>query len=186
MPPESHRLFLGIPIPPSVATPLEIWQQEQPRLPGIKWVQPTQWHLTVYFFGAVAGEMLDNLQSLIHLALRDQSAFELAFQGYQTAPPRQEARMLWARYQRHPEFEGMARKLRTLYQQIQPDLPTRYKPIPHLTLARLKTPQLAEQIAWPKQALAAIRVRELVLWESHLQADGPEYQVMRRYQLWHR
>ena len=178
-----RRLFLGIPLPAFVEQPLRSWQEEQPRLPGIKWVKPEQWHLTVYFFGGVEAEMMDNLQSLIQLALKDQDAFQLTFQGWTTAPPRKEPRMLWARYQRHPEFDVMAAKLRELYQHIQPDLPSRFKPLPHVTLARLKTPELADEVCWPEQPLPNFQVKEVVLWESELTPEGPEYQVVRRYGL---
>ncbi|MEM7660098.1 MAG: RNA 2',3'-cyclic phosphodiesterase [Bacteroidota bacterium] len=178
-----RRLFLGIPLPDFVEKSLLGWQETQPRLPGIKWVRHDQWHLTVYFFGGVEEEMMGNLESLIQLALREQKSFELSFQGWATAPPRKEPRMLWARYQRHPEFDGMVAKLRGLYQQIQPDLPSRFKPIPHVTLARLKTPDLAREITWPEKSLPNFQVKEVVLWESELTPEGPEYQIARRYRL---
>ncbi|MEM6346076.1 MAG: RNA 2',3'-cyclic phosphodiesterase [Bacteroidota bacterium] len=182
---EQHRLFLGIPIPPEISQTLYDFQENMPFQSGINWVKPRNFHITVYFFGAVPTERLDNLQVMLAVGLRRFQAFELSFDRYVLAPKPSEARMIWARYRKAGVFRALVQFIHSLYTQIEPSVQARKSPIPHLTLARIKQKEKTPQGPWwdgptPPPKLS---VNELVLWESTLFPEGPEYSVLRRYKL---
>lgn len=182
---DQHRLFLGIPIPPEISQNLYDFQESMPFQSGINWVKPKHFHITVYFFGAVPTERLDNLQALLQVGLKRFRPFSLSFDRYVLAPKPSEARMIWARYRKTAAFKAMVQFIHELYVQIEPELQVRKSPIPHLTLARIKEKEKAPKGKWwdgpspPK----TLEVKELVLWESRLRPEGPEYSVLRRYRL---
>lgn len=53
------RLFAGVWPPPEALAALT--QLERPELPGVRWVAPAQWHVTVRFFGEVDAADVDGL-----------------------------------------------------------------------------------------------------------------------------
>lgn len=182
---EQHRLFLGIPIPPEIVQTLYDFQETMPFQSGISWVKPRNFHITVYFFGAVPTERLDNLQAMLEIGLKRFRPFDLSFDRYVLAPKPSEARMIWARYRKAGAFRAMVQFIHQLYEQIEPSVQARKSPIPHLTLARIKQKDKIPHGTWwdgptPPKVLP---VNELVLWESKLLPEGPEYSVLRRYKL---
>jgi len=64
------RLFLGIPIPASVKEELKHFQAVQLAHKGLRWTKEEKLHITAYFFAEVPDEMMDNLKSLLFLALK--------------------------------------------------------------------------------------------------------------------
>ena len=179
----SLRLFLGIPLPPNVLRPLDAYQATHPTVEGLVWVRPEFLHISQYFFGPVREEMLGNLQSLLSLALKDQQAFRLTFQKMTLAPPGKPPRMIWARYQKSKAFQELNEQIHQLYGQIEPALPYRKNPIPHITLARLRQADKAWAITLPSRPLPVFAGMELILWESSLGPEGPAYTPLARYRL---
>jgi 2'-5' RNA ligase len=179
----SLRLFLGIPLPPKVLRLLEAYQATHPAVEGLVWVRPELLHITQYFFGPVPAEMQENLQSLLSLALKNQAAFLLTFQRMTLAPPGKPARMIWARYQKSKAFKELSEQIHQLYAQVQPEIPYRKNPIPHVTLARLRQADNSWAITLPSRPLPDFVVKELLLWESSLGPEGPVYTQLARYRL---
>ena len=178
------RLFLGIPIPTQMAESIESFQISQPTQEGIKWVPKANWHITVYFFGGVAEEMLENLQSLLELAISEQSAFELDFDAYSWGPSSSSKRMIWARFIKTESFKLLVQRIHQLYVQIDPHKQMRKSPLPHITLARLKNLQFHNEIDLSHQIIdKKLSVDQLVLWKSELLPKGAEYKLIRRFWL---
>ncbi|MEL6593080.1 MAG: RNA 2',3'-cyclic phosphodiesterase [Bacteroidota bacterium] len=179
-----QRLFLGIPVPVALRQVLHEFQQQLGDWPAIKWVPPVNFHITVYFFGGVPEERLENLQALLSLATQSISPFVLEYDRFVLAPKLDEARMIWARYHKTDAFREAVQSIHQLYEQIEPEQQVRKSPIPHITLARLRRTlgqfELPSRTISPPQKLA---VKELVLWESILEGESPEYRVIRRYPL---
>jgi 2'-5' RNA ligase len=180
----SHRLFLGIPIPADHLGAFADLRQSQPALPGLRWVREGNLHITVYFFGKVQTEQMDNLFSLLQLSLQEQAPFSLHFRNYQFAPRPKSPRMIWARYEKSEAFQKLGQSVHRLYQQIEPELQVRLKPKPHVTLARLKKPDLGQiDLKSVPTPSSLIEVERLVLWESVLRPEGAVYSVRKTFPL---
>ncbi|MEM8888834.1 MAG: RNA 2',3'-cyclic phosphodiesterase [Bacteroidota bacterium] len=178
------RLFLGIAIPPSVKEELKHFQESQMDYAGINWTKEEKLHITAYFFAEVAEEMLENLKSLLFIALKKQEAFELEFEDFILAPPKQAARMIWARYTLNEHFLSLHEAVHTLYSQVAPPLQRRKKPIPHITLARLKDDAPKEEKDFRlNDRCGNIEVEKLILWKSSFTPEGTVYEALEEYPL---
>jgi 2'-5' RNA ligase len=149
-----------------------------------RWIPEESWHLTQYFFGAVAEEVLPNLRAAVQLTVKQFRTFELEFESFTLAPPGQAPRMIWARYARHPAFLQLAARIDAVYRPVQPWHQARRSPLPHLTLARLQAPP-ERPLPYPEAGgrPGRLPVRELILWESELRPQGAVYTPLDRYLL---
>ncbi|MDX2247873.1 MAG: RNA 2',3'-cyclic phosphodiesterase [Bacteroidia bacterium] len=178
-----RRLFLGIALSGEVLSNLVKWRNTNPILSGIRWIPPQNLHITVYFFGNVPEERMENLISLIAIGLKNIPCFDLEFDRYVYAPHPREARMIWARYKKMQVFRDLATRIHELYLQISPQQ-QRKSPIPHITLARLQDFSDPAKIDL-KSSLSPriLSVKELILWESSLRPEGSVYEVISRFPL---
>jgi 2'-5' RNA ligase len=144
-------------------------------------------HLTLKFFGEIAPERVEALSgAAARVALNSQS-FILALSGTGAFPPRGNPRVLWlgiedasgalAQLQSRLEEEcsalGFAREERPFH--------------PHLTLARIRAPQGARELASRHQETGFARIEfeaaDLVLLRSELGPGGSRYTVISRHEL---
>jgi 2'-5' RNA ligase len=174
------RLFTGIEIPP--ATREEIVRLRQP-LPGGKWVEPENLHLTLRFAGDI-----DNVQAAEfadRLAAISVDAFEIRLAGLGTFGGR-EPRSFWAGVEASPELEALARANERAARLA--GLPPEGRAFkPHVTLARLKYTE-PDQIARILGRIGAFRsqpflVGRFVLFSAKPNVGGGPYVVEAEFPL---
>jgi RNA 2',3'-cyclic 3'-phosphodiesterase len=128
------RLFVGIGFPPALKLQLSLLRSG---VPGAKWVDPGNFHLTLRFIGetdeAVAADIDD---ALVRLRAR---CFTLQLAGTGVFGDR--PRSLWVGVERNPELVALRDKIeQTLIRAGLPPEPRKFAP--HVTLARLHNPAL--------------------------------------------
>lgn len=126
------RLFVAVELPEAV-------REELGRLcgdvPGARWAEPDDMHLTLRFIGDVDGLGFEDVAGA--LASVRAASFEMVLRGVGHFPPRGEPRTLWAGVER-------SEPLTLLHDRIESALtragiePERRKFHPHITLARLR------------------------------------------------
>src|SRR4051795_9052565 len=94
-----YRLFVSIELPDDVKSSLARLAGD---VPGARWLEPDEMHLTVRFIGEVDGVVFDDILA----ALDDVRvpSFTLGLRGVGHFPPRGEPRVLWAGLERSPEL----------------------------------------------------------------------------------
>ncbi|MEL6191720.1 MAG: RNA 2',3'-cyclic phosphodiesterase [Bacteroidota bacterium] len=181
---EYKRLFIGASLPESYSSVIQDFIGEFPKDTGIRIVPKENLHITVAFFGKVQIEMISNLVSLIQLCLKDIQPFSLEVEGWKLAPKAKDPRMIWLSMKRNEQFTALAHKLIRSFDQIQPTQQFRLKPIPHITIARLRHPVIASEIKLEYTLpLTPLNINKLVLWESTLLPEGPVYSEVSRFPL---
>jgi 2'-5' RNA ligase len=133
-----YRLFVSIELPDDVKQALTRLSGD---VPGARWLEQDEMHLTVRFIGEVDGLVFeDDVTALDEVRV---APFELALRGVGHFPPRGEPRILWAGLERS---DG----LRVLHDRVESALvragveAERRKFSPHVTIARLRgTPSRA-------------------------------------------
>jgi RNA 2',3'-cyclic 3'-phosphodiesterase len=128
------RLFTGLPIPADVALDLQIMQGG---IPGARWMESSQFHLTLRFIGDVDGGMAREISESLE-ALRSEG-FSLSLKGLG----------LFGGNKPHSIYAGVAeneqlRRLHDAHERCCRQLglpPEHRKFMPHVTLARLKNPE---------------------------------------------
>jgi len=132
-----YRLFTAIDLPADIVAQL---QSICYGLPGAKWVQAEQMHLTLRFIGEVDGGMLRDIKEA--LAEIKAPAFFLEVKGLGFFPPRKTPRVLWAGVEPVQEAGGLRNRIENVLVRMGLE-PEGRKYSPHITLARLHDAPLA-------------------------------------------
>lgn len=184
--PNEYRLFLGISLNPSVLSFIKTFQERNAHLSNIKWIPEKNLHITVFFFGNIQVEALPNLNSFIQLTLKETPAFTLNFEKFTLAPSAKSPRMIWLRLHKNEAFRLLVQSIQKHFSKINPNLQQRKSPIPHITLARVKSNTSS---SFPGKKIVSsivpekIEVNALRLWKSDLNPKGAVYTEIQRFEL---
>jgi len=174
------RLFAALSIPDSVARELMLWQGG---VPGARWQTREQLHLTLRFIGEVDGRDARAIDDA--LAVIEAPAFQLQFHGVGQFGNKQ-PHTLWAAARANEMLEHLARKVDTAIRRVgQPQ--DAHKFTPHVTLARLRNPELDKVREWlvahALSTSAEFSVDAFCLYSSKLTSDGSIYAIEQEYPL---
>ena len=174
------RLFVALSIPDVVARSLMLLEGG---VPGARWQAREQLHLTLRFVGEVDGRDARALEDA--LAGIDAPAFEMQLHGVGQFGNKQ-PHALWAAARRSDLLEHLQRKVDNAIRRVgQPQ--DAHKFMPHVTLARLRHPELDKVRAWlTTHALYTsdeFTVGAFCLYSSKLTSDGSIYRVEQEYPL---
>jgi 2'-5' RNA ligase len=125
------RLFTALEIPRDAALSLSLLRGG---LPGARWVDVENYHLTLRFIGDVEGHVADEIANALDRVRRP--AFHLALSGVGTFGSRK-PHALWAGCAASPDLYALQAEIERICQRIGvPGDPRKF--MPHVTLARLK------------------------------------------------
>lgn len=125
------RLFVSVAIPESVKQGLA---RISYGVPGARWAELDQIHLTLRFIGDVDGAGFRDVDEA--LAEIEAPAFSLTLQGLGHFPPRGEPRVLWAGVEKNPGLSHLRRKVEVALQRAGLE-PEHRKFAPHVTIAKV-------------------------------------------------
>jgi len=128
------RLFVGIPFPPELRLRLSLLCAG---VPGAKWVDPGNFHLTMRFIGEVGEDLAADID--LALARLRGRRFVLRLAGTGTFGNGGGPRRLWVGVERNPALAALRDKIEQALIRIGlPPEPRKFAP--HVTLARLRNP----------------------------------------------
>ena len=126
------RLFIAVDLPAEIKNNLE---KMSFGIPGAKWIDPQQIHLTVRFIGDVDGAtFLDIKTALEQVSLKP---FSLALKGVGHFPPRGKPRVLWVGIEQSQPLQSLKGRMDKILATVGLQ-PEGRKFSAHITLARLK------------------------------------------------
>lgn len=174
------RLFTGLEIPPATALDLQIMQGG---IPGARWMDPTNYHLTLRFIGDIetglAREVAHALDGVAFKPFRLRLKSVGVFGG-------NKPHSLYAGIEDNAELK----RLHDIHERLCQVLglpPEPRKFLPHVTLARLRDPDLRALQRWVEvhslYSTAAFDVQQFVLFSSRPLRGGGPYAVEESYQL---
>jgi 2'-5' RNA ligase len=174
-----HRLFVAIRPPEDIR---EVLIDLMEGVPGLRWQDDDQLHLTLRFIGEVERPVAEDLAAAL-ARIRFES-FSLSLDGVGKFEKHRRG-SLWAGVQPKDQLKSLAAKVERACQSAGLE-PERRAYHPHITLARWsgRAPDLdrhLEQLGglasspWP--------VSEFILYESRLGRDGAHYEPLERYSL---
>ena len=165
-----------------------------------RWIDPENGHLTLHFIGETAPEMAELLRMALGAAISAHEPFELRTAEPGTFPSIRRPRVLWL------GLWGPAHRLEAIYNDVGDFLDDFGLDIeetdfhPHITLGRIRDTEGVRVSALPdavRDAFESLRVERLAgadaavhfpitevqLIRSHLEQDGPRYEVLATYPL---
>jgi RNA 2',3'-cyclic 3'-phosphodiesterase len=174
------RLFVALAVPDSVAQSLLLIQGG---VPGARWQSREQLHLTLRFIGEVDGSTaaaLDDAMAGIHAP-----AFEMQLHAVGQFGNKQ-PHALWAAARPNPALDHLQRKVDSAIRRVgQPQ--DQHKFTPHVTLARLRHPEVEKVTEWlvyhALYTSTEFTVGAFGLYSSKLTSDGSVYRVEQDYPL---
>jgi 2'-5' RNA ligase len=172
------RIFTGLEIPPGVAQSLSMLRGG---LPGARWIDPENYHLTLRFIGDVDDPVAHEVASMLGRVRRRE--FELRFDGLSAFGGRRPRAVVAALAPTQELMELQAEHER-LMQRVGLE-PEGRKYTPHVTLARLRDSsslQVAEYLATRALLRAPpFKVSRFVLFSSRASVGGGPYIVEAAY-----
>jgi RNA 2',3'-cyclic 3'-phosphodiesterase len=176
------RLFIGIPMPPDIATPLAAVRTRLERTnDGLRWSSPEAWHVTLQFLGATSPAQHDCVVSYLRTIQSGTVPIQLAGLGFF-----ERSGVFWAGVTPTPELIALQNSVihATSHCGFQPeDRPYR----PHITLARNRSRENGIGILKPRVGMAPEFARfsavEFLLYESVPSPQGSRYEVRERFPL---
>jgi 2'-5' RNA ligase len=151
------------------------------------WPHADNLHLTLKFLGEIAQARVETLSNAASRAARSIQPFDLTLEGAGAFPPSGSPRVIWLGIN---DFSGELVRLQSL---LEDECETagfarEERPFhPHLTLARIRAPQGARELArlHRETGFAAIEfpITELVVMRSELGPGGSRYTEISRHEL---
>jgi 2'-5' RNA ligase len=127
------RLFVGIGFPPELKLQLSLLCSG---VPGAKWVDPGNFHLTLRFIGEIGEDVAADIDEALSRLRARRFTLQIAGTGVFGG---EKPRSLWAGIERSPELAGLRDKVEQALIRIGlPPEPRKFAP--HVTLARLRDP----------------------------------------------
>ncbi len=147
---------------------------------SLKCVKPENAHLTLKFIGAIPGPKLEGIKGAMECALKGTSPFEISFCGAGIFPRVDIPRVVWIGVKKGEE---KLKRIKVLLEEnlsntgIEKESREHHS---HLTLGRIKSPRGKNNLlSWVKSnadlSLGIMTVRKIVLMQSTLRKDSPEY-----------
>ncbi len=128
------RLFVAVPMPEEIAEELDRLCEG---LPGVRWTDLDDFHLTLRFIGEVdQATFYDIGEALMSVSL---PPFEMRLRGIGHFPPRGEPHTLWAGVEDPEPVRRLRRAVERALEEAGIE-PERRKFVPHVTLGRVKEP----------------------------------------------
>ena len=158
----------------------EVQDQAKKLAPDVKWVAPSNFHLTLKFLGNVPEDGSPEICSAVEDAVKPFSQFELSVSGLGAFPNAKRARVVWVGVD-----SGLA-QLSEVAASIDLSLAglgfeKEAKPFKgHVTIGRVKNSRHLDKLAQgmdeiPAEDLGILRVDSVCLMQSELHPDGPVY-----------
>lgn len=166
----------------------------------VRWIDPANGHLTLHFIGETPPEMAELLRMTMGVAISGHEPFDLRTAEPGTFPSLRRPRVLWL------GLWGPAHRLEAIYNDIGDFLDDFGLEIedapfhPHITIGRVRDTEGVKVGALPdaiRDAFESLRIEKLAgadanspfpitevqLIRSHLEQDGPRYEVLETYPL---
>ncbi len=192
--PRLQRLFIALETNDVMQQTITAVQQRLVRrgeLP-VRWVLPTQVHLTLQFLGNVVSAHIPSLVAAVSPAVARHDTLQLRAEGVGASPSVEAPRVLWLGLRGDERLMALQRSVAQAVQMVE-GISADHKPFrPHLTLGRVArlhrdTPGLAAVSAALRRPIAvpatAWTVNSVVLIRSVLSAGGSRYTVRERFPL---
>lgn len=184
---ETKRTFLAIDVNPqdNIINLLQELKRNH-KIDSIKWVDPAIMHLTIFFLGDTPSTQIPSICEMLKASIQKFEPFSITLKGigYFGRPS---PRVIWVGV----DFPKLLNELKLSVDEVLSEFDfsdDKEKFNPHLTLGRVKfmhnTDKLNAAIQqYRNKSFQVQEVKELVLYESILKPQGPEYRAIQKFEL---
>lgn len=149
--------------------------------PEIRWTHSYNLHLTLYFIGEADPALLPGLVSGFKSVFLESNPFELIPMGVMPMPTATSPKMIWFRYRQNEDFSMLNRRLYDTVHRLIPSATTFPDPLPHVTLARMKSGKVKWADVTLKTLPEPLAVSSAALWQTTHDENGIRYKELARF-----
>jgi RNA 2',3'-cyclic 3'-phosphodiesterase len=176
-----YRLFVAIELPTAVKQHLSLMLCG---VPGARWTEPEQMHLTVRFIGEVDGGVMEDIMGALKAVRVD--PFSVHLKGVGHFPPRQDPQTLWVGVEKSEGLSLLRGRVESAL--VRAGVPReRRKFHSHVRLAYLKNSKLSKVATYLSQhallEVAPFDVTRFCLFSSQLGSKGAVHRPEAVYKL---
>ena len=181
------RVFIAIII--ELSTELQQdWQQLKHKLgtEKVRWVPSENFHITLRFLGSISEEQEKQVQNCILQACNNQPAFSFELGNFSYFKRRGKPVVVFVDLQKIEELTELATQINESLKNVGFEAIQKFRP--HLTLGRIK--HLKDESVFfevmnnfKETHVQHIDVKEVILYESILHPEGPEYKIIQSFEL---
>jgi len=179
------RLFVALDFPEDVRRKVrDLIDQVKSQLPGAGWVRTEGMHVTLKFIGYVEEKKAEPIAAALK-EINLPKPVEMTFRGVGFFPNERRPRVVWCGVEGSPKLAELASEIEHALKPLGVESESRPY-VPHLTLARLKSPEGAGKLVRAASELklqdfGTSRESEFHLFESILKPSGAEYKRLQTY-----
>lgn len=183
------RLFIAIPVNEAVKDYAEAVRNELDlNHPDVKWVEKSNYHLTLKFLGEVDPALLDQIKKRLRNVAESCPFFTLSTRGLGFFPSRGRPRVIWVGvYGEMEKAEFLGERIDAYLLDLGFD-PEKKRSF-HLTLGRVKSEFGLAELQVKAAGITkrgeeySFKVDRFLLMESKLSSRGPHYTVLESFRL---
>jgi len=188
----SHRirLFVSLPLPEPFLNYLIREQKKQQKFfqkhnAKIRWVQPKNFHITLYFIGETEEKNLKPIIAGLKQETRFFPPLKLTFQKINFAPP-ENPRMIWGFFAPNQKFSQLSFNMRKILKNFCFKNFYFSSSLPHVTLGRFSSlPKISSNFNGifndSSIRYSQIKINNCQLMQSHLTPQGAQYSLIKTF-----
>lgn len=153
----------------------------------IKWVKPHQYHITLQFLGNVEESDILHIKESLDKITGNFPGFSLELTEFGVFKNLNNPRVLWIGFRPCEQLVKLKNAIEDEMTKFGFEKSDKAFS-PHLTIARIKSLKQSERLGelidrYSGIILQVIKVEEIILYESILKPEGPEYTAIKRHSL---
>ncbi len=187
------RTFIAVELDDAVRKQIAQTQDELKSVGAqVKWVEPTNVHLTLKFIGDIPPEQVSEVTGILTECCKDVKRFALTVKGVGAFPSASRPQVVWVGAEPTDAESGdsLNRLVAALEEWLETiGIPREGRPFtPHLTVGRTKGPKGNDRLAnaigkMTDRLFGEMLAEEVVLMQSTLSPEGPTYAPLQRVAL---
>jgi 2'-5' RNA ligase len=173
------RLFIALPISHEIRKRCEALEEiGRQKTSSIRWVDPEQIHLTLFFLGWTDPALQPKIETQIREAARESAPFSAQVTGLGVFPKPSSPKVFWVGVSNEPTLLALQENLSARMGGLGFSVETRpYRP--HLTLGRMKGPVPEAFKRWVTEGnglqIGRCEMETVMLMESRMRPEGSIY-----------
>jgi RNA 2',3'-cyclic 3'-phosphodiesterase len=178
------RAFIAVEIAPQTVRQIAaVVADLKPRIPGIRWIPPTNFHFTLKFLGDIEETKIEPIAQALELALHPFPRFTINAKGLGVFPDLKRPRILWVALE-GKGLAALASKVETVLESLC-FAPEKREFQPHLTVGRWRqfdrsSRKFGEELErWKGHEFGESTVAEVIFFQSELKREGATYQPLK-------
>jgi RNA 2',3'-cyclic 3'-phosphodiesterase len=180
------RLFAALKIQPDAEFLVKYGELKQElHHEPIKWVEDHNIHVTLKFFGETEERRIPEISSVLQNRASFTPSFCLKLDGLGIFGSAYAPRVIWVGIEPFADLSSLMKNIHGDLKSIGFE-PDRQNLVPHLTLGRIK--YIRDKVIFNRTmarfktiSSSPLTIRNMVLYESILRREGPEYLVLEKY-----